>query len=73
MQESWLFDNGGGLVPPGYENVKIRYPNRTIIESSVQAIAASRGFRMMARFADTTGVHPWQDRVYGGQLVFILR
>jgi hypothetical protein len=71
VQESWLFDNGGGLVPPGYENVKIRFPNRTIIESSVQAIAARHGFQLMARFADTTGLHSWQDRVYGGQLVFI--
>ena len=71
VQEASLFDNGGGLIPPGYENVKIRFPNRTIIESSVQAIAARHGFRLIARFADKTGVHPWQDRVYGGQLVFI--
>jgi putative methyltransferase (TIGR04325 family) len=52
VQESWLFHNATGLVPPGYENVKIQYPKRTISESSVQEIAARNGFRLMARFDD---------------------
>jgi putative methyltransferase (TIGR04325 family) len=52
VQESWLFHNGTGLVPPGYESVKIQYPKRTISESSVQEIAARNGFRLMARFDD---------------------
>jgi len=71
LQESWLFSNGGGLVPSGYENVKIRYPNRTIIESSVHAIAERHGFRLMARFDDNSGVLPGNDRAYTGQLVFL--
>jgi putative methyltransferase (TIGR04325 family) len=71
VQQSWLFDNGNGPLPPGYENVKVFYPHRTLNENAVLQSAQKHGFRCVARIEERSGVIPYRDMVYGRQLVFL--
>jgi len=66
-QRSHLFDNGMGPVPPGYHNIQVSVPHRTIRESTVLELAHSMGFRCVARLEEASGSLPGS---YGKQLVF---
>jgi putative methyltransferase (TIGR04325 family) len=68
VQKSNLFDNGMGPIPPGYENIQISYPHRTIRESAVLDLADKLGFRCVSRLEETSGA---QSESYGKQLVFL--
>ena len=49
VQQSNLFNNGGGAIPEGFEDVPVTYPLRTIREDRIAAIAREAGFRLVAR------------------------
>jgi putative methyltransferase (TIGR04325 family) len=66
VQRSRLFDNGGGPLPEGFENCWISYPHRTLVEQDVAALAASQGFRCIARLEEPKTF----PRSYSKQLVF---
>lgn len=66
-QITHLYDNGLGPIPPGFKNVKVSCPHRTIKESSVTALAAELGFRCILRIEESSGVF---GSAYGAQLVF---
>jgi len=68
VQRSFLFDNGMGPIPQGYQNVQISYPHRTIRESAVLELARNAGFRCVARLEEASGSLPDS---YGKQLVFL--
>ncbi|MBY3583803.1 hypothetical protein HJA77_21875 [Rhizobium bangladeshense] len=71
VQSSWLFDNGAGPVPDGFDNVEIRYPHQTISEASLTGIADEMGFDLAARFEGrNTGVTGTRADVYGADLLF---
>jgi len=67
VQRSFLFDNGMGPIPQGYQNVQISHPHRTIRESAVHDLARDAGFRCVARLEEASGSLPDS---YGKQLVF---
>lgn len=67
VQVSKLFDNGVGPIPTGFSNRNISYPHRTLKESAVVALAASKGFRCISRLEETSGA---LGESYGRQLVF---
>jgi putative methyltransferase (TIGR04325 family) len=71
VQRSALFQNGNGPIPPGYENVEIAYPHRTINENRVTELAIKHGFKCVARLEEQSGVLPYSDKVYGKQLAFL--
>jgi putative methyltransferase (TIGR04325 family) len=71
VQRSRLFANGGGPIPPGYQDRPILYPHRTIVEASVHECAAANGFSCVANLEEASGVVPHGDEVYGRQLVFM--
>ena len=68
VQRSNLFDNGMGPIPPGYQNIQISYPHRTIRESAVLDLARGMGFRCVSRLEEASG--SLMDS-YGKQLVFL--
>jgi putative methyltransferase (TIGR04325 family) len=68
VQRSNLFNNGMGPIPPGYQDVQITYPHRTIPESAIMALARAMGFRCMSRLEEASG--SLADS-YGKQLVFL--
>jgi putative methyltransferase (TIGR04325 family) len=67
-QRSHLFDNGMGPVPPGYRNIQVSVPHRTIRESTVLSLAQHMGFRCVARLEEASGS---LTDSYGKQLVFL--
>jgi len=68
VQRSFLFDNGMGPIPQGYQNVQISYPHRTIRESAVLDLARNAGFQCVSRLEEASGSLPDS---YGKQLVFL--
>jgi putative methyltransferase (TIGR04325 family) len=52
VQSHALFDNGDGAIPPGFENVTISYPHRTVSEKRIMAIAKANGFLLVSRASD---------------------
>jgi len=68
VQQSPLFNNGVGPIPPGYQNVQISYPHRTIRESAALDIARDMGFRCVSRLEEVSGSLTGS---YGKQLVFL--
>jgi putative methyltransferase (TIGR04325 family) len=71
VQYSRLFDNGAGPIPPGYRNVKTRYPRQTISEAVITGIADEMGFDLVSRVADrNSGVIGTRSNVYGADLLF---
>lgn len=71
VQYSRLFDNGAGPIPPGYRNVRTRYPRQTLSEATITGIAAEMGFELVSRVADrNTGVTGTSGKVYGADLLF---
>ncbi|MCA2407473.1 hypothetical protein GYN07_04775 [Rhizobium leguminosarum bv. viciae 248] len=71
VQSSRLFDNGAGPIPEGFDNVEIRYPHRSISESSLKAIAERMGFDLVARFdGRNSGVPSKSTDAYGADLLF---
>ena len=71
VQESEMFSNGGGAVPPGYKNEVIRYPHRTIEEPTLVALGKREGFVLAARIPDPDRVWPSKAGAYGAQLLFV--
>jgi putative methyltransferase (TIGR04325 family) len=67
VQVSPLFNNGIGPIPTGFKNADISYPHRTLKESEVMALAASKGFECVARLEEASGA---LFGSYGKQLVF---
>ena len=70
VHKSRLFENGDGPIPEGFTDCEIRYPNRTIQERQIHAIAKRHGFILAAAAEDTTGVISYGARVYGRNLAF---
>lgn len=71
VQYSRLFDNGAGPIPPGYRNVRTRYPRQTLSESVITGIADEMGFELVSRIADrNSGVTGTRSSVYGADLLF---
>ena len=68
---SQLFANGPGEIPPGFENVSISYPSRSVNEDRVMEIAARHGFRLISRAPEEGGVIVEGNGSYGIQSVFI--
>jgi putative methyltransferase (TIGR04325 family) len=66
-----LFENGSGPIPPGFKDIEIAYPNRTISEKEVLEMAGRHGFYLFARTPEMDGVPIPQDDIYGAQLVFL--
>lgn len=70
-QTSRLFDNGAGPIPANFTDRDITYPHQTIDEREVMKIAEQKGFRLVARADESSGVHPYRGMVYGKELVFV--
>jgi putative methyltransferase (TIGR04325 family) len=69
LQRSSLFANGAGKIPPGYKDVPITYPHRTIIEQRIHEIAARHGAHLVARLPEESDVFGAAG-VNGMKLVF---
>jgi putative methyltransferase (TIGR04325 family) len=67
VQSSWLFDNGAGPVPAGYDNRKITYPHRTLRMQAVIDLASQCGFACRASLEEHSGALYGAE---GRQLVF---
>jgi putative methyltransferase (TIGR04325 family) len=67
LQQSHLFENGNGPLPPGFADFTLTYPRRTLIEDQVHALARHHGFRCIANLDDCE--HPPGEQ-YSRQLVF---
>ena len=70
-QTSRLFDNGAGQIPANFTDRNITYPHQTIDEREVMKIAELKGFNLVARVDESSGVHPYRGMVYGKELVFV--
>jgi putative methyltransferase (TIGR04325 family) len=66
-----LFDNGMGTIPANFKDQDISYPLQTIDEREVMKIAEQKGFRLVARVDESSGVVPYRNLVYGKELVFV--
>ena len=71
VQHSKLFDNGGGPVPHGFDNIDVFYPHRTISEKRIVDIAAANGFDLIRRIENqNSGVVSTAKGMYGADLLF---
>jgi putative methyltransferase (TIGR04325 family) len=71
VQESRLFNNGHGAIPPGYIDRTISYPHRTIVESRIVEIARRHNFELVGRLYEPMTAWPASRDTYGRQLVFL--
>ena len=71
VQHSYLFENGRGAIPEGFQNVRISYPHQTIQEDRVLEIADKSGFMLVSRIPKDDGIFPFRDLVYGAELTFL--
>ncbi|TAV04260.1 class I SAM-dependent methyltransferase [Rhizobium ruizarguesonis] len=70
VQRSRLFDNGGGPIPPGFHDMEIRYPQRTLSERKMVRIAEKNGFELVRRINQNSGVVSSVKGMYGADLLF---
>lgn len=73
VQRSRLYWHGRGPVPPGFSNVPITLPHRTVREQLVHQAAERHGFDCVATIAETDGVLPYREKVYSRQIAFVRR
>jgi len=71
VQQSYLFENGRGVIPEGFKNVRISYPHQTIQEDRVLELADKNGFMLASRIPKDDGIFPYLDLVYGAELTFL--
>lgn len=71
VQQSYLFENGRGAIPAGFQNIRISYPHQTILEDRVLEIADEVGFMLVSRIPKDDGIFPHRDLVYGAELAFL--
>lgn len=71
VQKSMLFENGGGPVPHGFDNIEVRYPHRTLSEKKMIEIAKKNGFELALRIENqNSGVVSTAKGMYGADLLF---
>lgn len=71
VQRSRLFWNGSGEIPQGFEDHLIAFPHRTIKVRSITNAASARGFRLIERSRDRSGILPYFGLVSGGKILFL--